>query len=240
MQLGLLGAALLAALVGVHALFGLPATTDQTAEMRIEPLSGTALVGGTFAVNVVVDSSVPVNVFSGELTFNSAILVVDSIDYNTSIADLWTETPWYSNGDGIIMFAGGTTKAGGFVGTGNLVTVTFRAVAEGEGALAVHQARILKHDGLGTDVSIREVVEAVFVVESEVEPQDNLVVNDVKEGAVQVVTTRPSTDLNGDGKQTMADLSIFLLHFTNNNPRSDFNLDGDVDAKDWSILLHAL
>jgi hypothetical protein len=49
----------------------------------------------------------------------------------------------------------------------------------------------------------------------------------------------PSTDLNGDGDQSFSDISVFLLNFAGNNPRFDFNQDGEVDGTDLKILREA-
>jgi hypothetical protein len=49
----------------------------------------------------------------------------------------------------------------------------------------------------------------------------------------------PSTDINGDGKQTIADMSIFMLHIMGSDLRYDFNQDGKVNTSDLSILMSA-
>ena len=108
------------------------------ADMRTEADLKTRSIGEMFQVKLVVESSVPVNAFSGDLSFNTEILTVERIDYNTSIADLWVKEPWYSNGGGIITFAGGTTKQGGFTGTDTLLTITFTTHKEGQGFIGIN------------------------------------------------------------------------------------------------------
>ena len=110
---------LASAFVGFVAVMGflvLPLTQDHVAQMRIEPIRKTLTTGETFTVEVIVESFTPVNVFAGELSFDTNTLQVESINYNTSIADLWAEEPWYSNGEGTLNFIGGTTQSGGFTG----------------------------------------------------------------------------------------------------------------------------
>lgn len=233
-----------AAVVGFFAIFGLvavPELATPVADMRIEPLSRIVTPEETFRVNVVVESSVPVNVFSGELLFDNEVLQVDSIDYNTSIADLWAEEPWFENGEGTLSFIGGTTKEGGFRGNADLMTITFRAEREGEGSLIIKDAVILRHDGLGTNAPIEEPIDALFTVEKEalIESETVLRKDDV-ESEYLVVETIVSTDLNGDGKQSIRDISIFMLNMAGNDPLYDFNTDGTVDTKDLSILLDAM
>ena len=49
-------------------------------------------------------------------------------------------------------------------------------------------------------------------------------------------TKEQSPDLNDDGAQTIADVSIFMRHLATQNFRSDFNNDGVVNLVDASIL----
>ena len=56
---------------------------------------------------------------------------------------------------------------------------------------------------------------------------------------MDIVKERPSTDLNGDGRQSISDISIFMINMAGDDPRYDFNLDGAVNTKDLSILLNA-
>jgi len=230
------------AFVGLLAIVGLvfsPITTKPVADMRIEPREPVSAVGETFTVDVVVESSVPVNAFGGELRFSHDILAVDSIDYNTSIANLWAEVPWYSNGDGTLNFAGGTYRQGGFQGTDMLIKVTFKTLREGEGTISVKNARIILYDGLGTDAELKKSLDALVTVgDTEIEEGNLLAQTDI--GAVYTIVKKPpSTDLNGDGKQSVADISIFMLHVAGNDARFDFNLDGEVGLKDLNILLSA-
>lgn len=230
------------AVAGMFAIVGLlvvPFFSDTTVEMRIEPPEHVVGVDETFTIDIVVTSPMPVNVFAGELIFDSSVLKVDGIDYNTSIADLWTERPWYSNGEGTLNFAGGTTRKGGFIGTGSLISVTFKTLQEGSGSLSIRDAHILEHDGLGTRVPF-EPIDALFTIEEAGGTRaQNLIVENSASTEFQVITTPPSTDLNGDGKQSIVDVSIFMLNLASGDLRLDFNLDGEVNTKDLNILLGA-
>jgi len=224
----------------IASLLVLPFGTGVVAQMRLSPETKTIIEGEHFVVEVIVDSTVPVNVFAGELTFNSQTLQVASIDYNTSIADLWAEEPWYSNGEGTLTFAGGTTKRGGFIGEDTLITITFRAHNQGAGSLAIKNAHILQHDGLGTEAQLAAPIDALFTVKTLEEIEKvNLVQQSIAPSSYAVVRTPPTTDLNGDGKQSIADISIFMLNLGSQDARFDFNLDGTVNLKDFNILLSA-
>ena len=122
-------------------------------EMQIESSNQLLKVDELFTATITVRSGEPTNVFSGTVVFDSSYLVVDKIDYNTSIADLWAVEPWYAEGDGTITFAGGSTQPGGYTGEGTLLTVTFRPIRTGVTDLGIDDVRILRHDGLGTEVN---------------------------------------------------------------------------------------
>lgn len=227
----LMASAILAvgAMVGVEML---PQLTAPDTTIRIEPATQRIETGKTFVVNVIVDSEIPVNVFGGELRFNKDVLAVDAISYNTSIADLWAIRPWYSNGDGTLNFGGGTTKQGGFTGSDTLLTVTFKTISEGSGSVTLNDIQILQSDGLGTRAAVGEPIDALFTIIPSKPMGD-----ESTQMTYFIASKIASTDLNGDGKQSVADLSIFMLDVTTQKDRSDFNADGTVDTKDLSILL---
>jgi hypothetical protein len=207
-------------------------TLNTDASIRIEPRIDAVEVGGTFTVRVVVQSRVSLNAFAGVLTFNPSVLAVDSIDYNTSIADLWALEPWYSNGDGTVSFGGGTTRAGGFNGEGDLITVTFKAIGEGDGSVILRNPLLLKHDGLGTGVPVIEPIDSMLTVTTPTNAR-----GPGSESRVAVVKEAPSADLNNDGAVTFTDASIMMLHLFGDEPRYDFNLDGRVNASDLELLM---
>jgi hypothetical protein len=227
-------ASIIAGIIGFGGLV-ITSTGGDSVHMDIEPESALIKTGDKVIVSVMVESNVPVNAFSGLIRFDANLLKVDSIDYNTSIANLWTEKPWYSNGDGTINFTGGTTR-GGFIGKGNLIDVTFVATAKGEASIAIEGARIFKHDGLGTEVSLDPPINASLSVEDLIAREPVVLKMDVSGPTLSVVDELPDTDLNDDGRQTMADVSIFMVDFSQQNLRSDFNHDGQVTLKDLSIL----
>ena len=222
--------------VAIVSLVLFPGTTLTPVEMRVEPLERTVAKSETFDIQIVVESKIPVNVFAGELHFSKDLLKVTSIDYNTSIADLWAELPWYSNGEGTMNFGGGTTNPGGFLGSGTLITVEFESLATGEGVISLHDPRVLIHDGLGTDAEVTTPIDAIFTIETE---SANLLAETPKEVEYVITDFPPSTDLNGDGEQTFVDISIFMLNIFSDDARYDFNLDGEVDGEDLNILIDA-
>lgn len=231
-----LTAALIASIFGLSGFMLSPLVVTKNTEVRIEPKTGLVVKGEPFTVSILVNAGEPTNVFKGLLTFDPAVLSVEAITYNTSIADLWAEEPWYSNGNGTIGFIGGSTKEGGFVGEGSLLTITFTTKAVGNTAVAMKEMVILKHDGLGTEVPLFAPIDALFAVSDEVLARETILTTSVPGPQLQIVNNLPDIDLNDDGVQSMADVSIFMVDVLAKNVRSDFNADGAVDLKDLSIL----
>jgi len=200
--------------------------------MHIEPNELIIEKDSDFTIDVIVESDEAVNAFAGVLEFDEMTLEVASIDYNTSIADLWTQEPWFAKGDGTIAFAGGTSRSGGFTGKGSLLTVTFTGKNATTTPLTLTGTRILKHDGLGTDAQLRTSLDALFTIKPL--PSTGEVLTQAKPEEIIL-----ATDLNNDGATTIADVSIFMLQLAGQNMRSDFNNDKKVTAADLSILLDA-
>lgn len=228
------------AFIAFMAIIGSQFADELTAKatMSIVPSNTTLHRGDTFTVDITVDSRVPANVFAGELTFDNRILAVTAIQYNTSIADLWAERPWYENGAGTVNFGGGTTKSGGFTGSGTLMSITFNTIGEGSGIMALRDARILRHDGLGTDATLRENIDTIITVSGAA----HLRLDDGTRTLPYTVTDEApepphTTDLNGDGKQSLSDVSIFMRYLTQGDLRGDFDNDGKVGTKDLARIL---
>lgn len=200
--------------------------------MHIEPAELTIETDQDFTLDIIVESDEPVNAFAGVLEFDEMTLDVASINYNTSIADLWTQEPWFAKGAGTIAFAGGTTQPGGFAGKGSLLTVTFTGKKATTTPLTLSGTRILKHDGLGTDAELRTSLDALFTIKPITANGD--VIAQAKPDEIML-----TTDLNNDGATTIADVSIFMLQLASQNMRSDFNNDKKVTVADLSILLDA-
>lgn len=228
-----------AAILGIGGFLAMPSAALPEADIRIEPTSQLVIIGDTFTVNVIVESSIPVNVFAGELLFDPAAVTIESISYNTSIADIWAERPWYSNGAGTLNFIGGTTNADGFLGEGTLLSITLKPTVTGKRSIELSEARILRHDGLGTDATLKPSVDAVFTVNNEQIERETVVKRSGTKVSVAIATKTPTTDLNGDGKQSLADVSIFMQTLITQDPIADFNGDGKINTADLSILLEA-
>lgn len=121
------------------------------AEVAISPSSGSYSVGQSFTVTVQANpQNKSVNAVEAKLSFDSTRLSVTSVSKTGSAFSLWTTEPVFSNSAGTIDFGGGSPTP--FSARSNLMSVTFKVIAEGSANVRVTSASILAADGLGTDV----------------------------------------------------------------------------------------
>jgi hypothetical protein len=237
-----LAASVLLGLLAVTGMYLLPSAGTETS-LALTPETFVSKPGDIFSVQILTTSDIPVNAFKGLVRFNEEVLMVDSINYNTSLADLWAITPWYQNGAGTIEFAGGTTRFGGFVGTDTLLTINFKALQAGNGNLILEDTQILMHDGLGTEAALVDYIDTLFLVKAEEVEQktpNERVEHEAKSVAdVLVLTKLPTPDLNNDGVVDIVDVSILLLIIPTGDLKGDLNDDGKVNTADLSIILQA-
>lgn len=126
----------------------------QAATLGTNPSSGSYTVGKTISVRVIVNSSgQSINAVAGAVTFSNDTLTLTGISKSGSIITLWAQEPTYSNSSGTASFQGVTLN--GYNGSsGTVVTLTFKAKAEGDATVSLSNANssVLLNDGQGTNV----------------------------------------------------------------------------------------
>jgi hypothetical protein len=206
--------------------------TQQAAvgNFSLTPSAAVVNTDNTVTFDLVVTADTSVNAFGGTLIFDESILAVEKIDYNTSIADLWAKAPWYEKGSGTISFGGGTTKPGGFVGQGTLLTITFMARTPGKAAVSVQDIQILEHDGYGTPLTTDTEIDSILTIVPHTPSHE-------EKSIVIVRSENVSSDLNNDGTVSLKDASILFGYLTSGDLRGDLNGDGRVSLGDMSTLM---
>ncbi len=121
------------------------------ANLLVSPAAGSYSSGQTFTVSIVADpAGDSVNAVEASLTFDKTKLSVVNVSKTGSAFSLWTTEPTFSNTAGTISFGGGSPTP--FKIRSTLMSVTFRTLAEGAGAVSFGTASVLAADGRGTDV----------------------------------------------------------------------------------------
>jgi Cohesin domain len=128
-----------------------PFSFVQAADLAITPSTGSYGVGQTFTVTVRANPNGDnINAVEATLKFDPKLLSVVSVGKSGSAFSLWTTEPTFSNAAGTVTFGGGSPAP--FTAASNIVTVTFRTLAQGSAAVSFSGASVLAADGRGTDV----------------------------------------------------------------------------------------
>lgn len=124
----------------------------EAATLRVSPSTGVYTAGTPFSVSVVLNTEgKSINAADGQLSFNPHELSVTTVSRSSSIFNLWTEEPTFSNSAGTISFGGGS-PTGYKGGAGTIVSVTFRPLAAGTPKVTFKSGSVLAADGMGTNV----------------------------------------------------------------------------------------
>lgn len=159
-----------------------------------------------------------INVIEGRVTFPQDKLQVTNVSKDDSVFSLWVKGPEFSNEDGMIEFIAGRPTPGFMGSEGNIMTISFMAINEGEAELGITNAQALADDTLGTNV-LKKISPSKIVI-------------------VSASSKKITADLNGNGKIDGVDFSILLSNMFNYvNASADLNGDGVVNGTDVSILL---
>lgn len=180
-----------------------------------------------FEIAVLASAHTPVNAVDITLAFPPEKLEVFSIDRGQSVLTIWTEDP--VSKEASIRFSGGTFRRG-FIGKHEIATVTFRALQSGRYEVAISDAQLVAGDGSGTEVPVTPQSGsriALFNFDENTSPEEIKVA--LASGVV--------TDLNGDGKVTLQDISAFMGAWSSRSQLFDFDRDGRMTFRDFSIIL---
>ncbi len=123
------------------------------ATLFISPGSGDKIVNKNFTVKVMVNSGGDpgINAAEGVIKYDSSALLVTAVNKGSSIFNLWTTEPTFSNTSGIISFGGGSPSS--YKGNaGSIFTVTFTPKKVGETEVNFTSGLVLAADGKGTNV----------------------------------------------------------------------------------------
>ncbi len=122
------------------------------ATLKVSPSTGVYTVGSPFSVSVILNTEgKSVNASDGQLSFNPRELQVVGVSRGSSIFNLWTEEPTFSNSAGTVSFGGGS-PSGYKGGGGTIISVTFKPLGAGTPKVTFKSGSVLAADGMGTNV----------------------------------------------------------------------------------------
>jgi hypothetical protein len=183
--------------------------------------------GDEFQVDIMAYAHKPVNAISLAIAIPKDAIEVLGIDRGESVITLWTKDPYYDNGK--VYLEGGTYRKG-FIGEHKIATLNVRSKAPGTVAFATAEAELVAGDGQGSAIAANyEEERKVVVVTKDNTQTDGSIASDIE---ILVVT-----DINSDGKVTLADIQAFMTNWATRKVVYDFNSDGSTTFRDFSILL---
>jgi hypothetical protein len=128
-----------------------------------------------------------------------------------------------------VVLRGGTFRRG-FLGEHKIATIELRALDTGASQFRASEVLLLAGDGQGSPVAANDTATpsaSLFIYDENTDPND-----------IQVnVAVNIITDLNGDGRVTLADISAFMSDWGSQARVHDFNGDGRMTFRDFSIIL---
>ncbi len=186
--------------------------------MLIVPTQGSFNVGDTINTAVFVSTAdQAINAVEAEITYEPSKLEVLNLSKTDSVFKLWIQEPTVSSDQSGVIGFSGVVPSPGFIGqSGQLMTVSFKVKDIGNTVIGIKNAQVLANDGLGSNV-----------------------LSAVTPASLSLVKPKPvSSDINGDGKVDLTDLSILISNWgSTKNRKVDLNGDGKVNLADVSILL---
>jgi hypothetical protein len=216
-----------ALLTGV-ALFSLASVNStQSSYVRLVSSQTSIEAGERFTLHVYARSHVPVNAVDITLAFDKNAVEVLEVDRGQSVLTLWTEDPIIKSNQ--VILRGGTFRKG-FLGEHEIASIDLRALNTGLGTFEATDVALLAGDGSGTPVKVTKSQGAslnFFIYDENTDPE-TIAIN---------VKVKIVTDINGDGKVTLSDISAFMAAWNQKTTTYDFNSDGKMTFRDFSIIL---
>lgn len=209
------------------AVMGMASVISQTKSYIRITTSATQIETGTkFSVDVYAFASTPVNAITIGITFPNAAVEVLGIDRGESVITIWTKAPYVDNGT--VYLEGGTYRKG-FIGEHKIATIKLMAKMPGKAEFVVTNAKLLAGDGKGTPVATDESLAnaSAYIYDTGTNP------NTINGTANAILLT----DIDGDNKVTFKDITAFMMSWIHGGVRYDFNNDGYMTIRDFSILL---
>ena len=205
---------------------GIAAVSSQNASyITIVPSTETVTEDEQFTIDIVATVHVPVNAIDLTIGYPENRIVVESIDTGVSVITLWTQEPYTK--DGNIYLSGGTFRKG-FIGEHTIARIKARAIESGNVHIFVKDTQLVAGDGQGTEVKVTNDSD---------KNQANIVVMNSEGDIEGVAEVNIVTDTDGDGDVDLADISAFMAAWFSRGSMFDFNSDGRMTFRDFSILL---
>ncbi len=200
--------------------------TQNTSYLVLNPSKNAIQEGDRFSIDVFVFAHQPVNAIDISIAYPPSQATITGIDAGASVITLWTEEPYFENNT--VYLRGGTFRKG-FQGQHFIARINAEAKQSGIASIEAENIRLLAGDGSGSEVAVTSQQG-----QSSVQIQ---IANENGEVAGSVNIIKIISDIDGDGKVDLRDVSIFMSAWRNKDIIYDFNGDGRMTFRDFGIIL---
>lgn len=218
------------------------AFTSGTTTLFLTPYDDMDLaVGETERIDVNINTRTAINALGVTIKFPTDLLEVVGFSKEKSFLNLWTEDTAIHEDVGEIHFSGGTTKKGGIIGTGTVLTILVKSKNFGRATLEFENTEIFPSDGSGKTID-DETRSLTFTIRdaSNKDSEQDVVHNSSSQSIIDgpKKPTGQNPDVNEDGAINLVDISIMVMRLVMPyDPRFDLNSDGLINAGDVSVVL---
>lgn len=195
--------------------------------IRLQTDKTVVKAGDHFSIDVYAYATVPVNAVDVTLKFEKDAVKVIGVDRGQSVLTIWTKDPQIEADT--VSLSGGTFRKG-FIGEHKIATIQLEAKQTGQSTFSAANVQLLAGDGKGTPVKTAMADDSsisLYVYDEKTDPS-TIGVN---------VAVDIRTDIDGDGNVSLKDISSFMGAWSNSSHVYDFNGDGKMTFKDFSIIL---
>jgi hypothetical protein len=202
-------------------------TSGDVSYIRLQTSDTTIEAGSRFTVDIYAYAHVPVNAVDITLRFDPKAVKVLEVDRGQSVLTIWTQDP-VLDVDKVVL-RGGTFKRG-FIEEHKIASIDLEAIQTGPSSFKATDVVLLAGDGAGTPVTVAEAQNSsvsLFVYDENTSPESIGIDIEVK----------VLSDIDGDGTVTLTDISAFMAAWHNKDKFFDFNSDGRMGFRDFSIIL---
>jgi hypothetical protein len=214
--------------LGTLAILGASVISADKSYVKLVPSQTNVLAGDRFNIQIYASAHVPVNALDITIDFIPGAIEIIGVDKEQSVLTIWTQEPTITSDS--IKLSGGTFQKG-FVGEHLIATIKAKANTAGQTDFIVSDASLLAGDGKGTPVAVKNIGSdsktTFFIYDQDADPSE-------LKAKLGVVI---NTDINGDGKVTLTDISAFMASWRTEETTYDFNSDGKMNFVDFSIIL---
>jgi len=197
--------------------------------VTISSSSDVVLVGEPFYIDVHVRAVDDINAVDLEISYPEPRLSIDNFRTGESVLSIWTHEPTAINGQ--ISLSGGTFRRG-FSGEHRIIRLGATAVESGNIDLTFTKTNLIEGDGDGSQIALQDIETQELSLRAV--SRDEAAAEGL---APERSQTDIRTDLTGDGRVTMADISMFLAAWVDGDTIYDFTGDGHMTFRDFSIIL---